>query len=218
MNTDTLYTWAGNATYATLAFTAFYGAYCALIAWMSVSKKRFKTEEAQNEFLGQVDGLISRADYNGVMAMCEDDPRALPQLIFLAVANRNIGPRKIRELVQERFQRDVLSSLEYYMTWVLTMIKTGPMWGLLGTVLGMMGAFGQLAAAETVKASALAGNISLALLTTAIGLLIAIPLMMYVSIMNLRIRQMEDFVASGTARFFETFQASMSGKSIGRAS
>jgi biopolymer transport protein ExbB len=211
MDTDTLYTWAGNATYATLAFTAYYGAYSALVVWMSLSKKRFKSEKAQDEFLDQVDDLLARGDYNGVAALCENDTRALPQLILLAVANHNLGPKKIRELVQERFTRDVLSPIEYYMTWVLTMIKTGPMWGLLGTVLGMMGAFGQLAAAETVKASALAGNISLALLTTAIGLLIAIPLMMYVSIVNLRIRRMEDFVNAGVARFFETFQAASKG-------
>jgi biopolymer transport protein ExbB/TolQ len=216
MDTDTLYTWAGNATYATLAFTAYYGAYSALVVWMSLSRKRFKTEKAQDEFLEQVDELLSRGDYNGIAALCENDNRALPQLILLAVANRNLGARKVRELVQERFTRDVLSPMEYYMTWVLTMIKTGPMWGLLGTVLGMMGAFGQLAAAETVKASALAGNISLALLTTAIGLLIAIPLMMYVSIVNLRIRRLEDLVNSGVARFFETLQIAL--KPMGRAS
>ena len=81
----------------------------------------------------------------------------------------------MRELTVERFQRDVLAEIDYYMTWVLTMIKTGPMWGLLGTVLGMMGAFGQLAAAESVKASELAGNINVALITTAVGLMIAIP-------------------------------------------
>jgi biopolymer transport protein ExbB/TolQ len=60
----------------------------------------------------------------------------------------------------------------------------------------------------------LAGNISLALLTTAIGLLIAIPLMVYVSVMNLRIRRMEDFVGAALARFFETFQGSLKG--VGR--
>jgi biopolymer transport protein ExbB/TolQ len=90
------------------------------------------------------------------------------------------------------------------------MIKTGPMWGLLGTVLGMLGAFNQLAAADTVKASALAGNIGLALLTTAIGLMIAIPLMVVVSDVNTRIRKLEDLVGHGLGRFFETFQANFS--------
>lgn len=208
---DQLFTIAGNATYLTLALTALWGAYCGVVAWMLVAKKVFKTEAAQNEFLDQVDALLARGDFNGVCAMCEDDPRAVPQLVFLAVANRNMGMAKVRSLVQDRFQRDVLMSLEFYMTWVLTMIKTGPMWGLLGTVLGMIGAFNQLAAADTVKASALAGNISLALLTTAAGLMIAIPLMMVVSGVNTRIRKLEDLVGNGLSRFFDTLQSSSVG-------
>jgi biopolymer transport protein ExbB/TolQ len=207
---DQLFTIAGNATYLTLALTALWGIYCGIVAWNMVGKRMFKTEAAQNELLDQVDGLLSRGDFNGVCAMCEDDQRVLPQLIFLAAANRNLGMTKVRALVQDRFQRDVLMEIEYYMTWVLTMIKTGPMWGLLGTVLGMIGAFNQLAAADTVKASALAGNISLALLTTAAGLMIAIPLMMVVSAINTRLRKLEDLVGSGLTRFFETFQNSLS--------
>jgi biopolymer transport protein ExbB/TolQ len=207
---DTVYTFAGNATYLTLALTALWGAYCSIIAWTMVGKRAFKSETAQNEFLDQVDALLARGDYNGVCAMCEDDQRVVPRLVFLAVANRNLGLTKIRTLVQDRFQRDVLMALEYYMNWILTMIKTGPMWGLLGTVLGMLGAFNQLAAADTVKASALAGNIGLALLTTAIGLMIAIPLMVVVSGVNTKIRKLEDLVGNGLGRFFETFQATFS--------
>jgi biopolymer transport protein ExbB/TolQ len=71
----------------------------------------------------------------------------------------------------------------------------------------MMGAFGQLAAADTVKPSELAGNINVALITTAVGLMIAIPLMMVVSALNLRIKQLEDLTQAGLSRFFETYKA-----------
>lgn len=204
---DQVFIWAGNSTYGTLAFTAFWGAYTGIVVWNMIAKKRFKSEEAQNEFLDRVDAMLAGGDYNGVCAACEDDNRALPQLIFLAVANRSIGLTKMRELTLDRFQRDVLMEIDYYMTWVLTMIKTGPMWGLLGTVLGMMGAFGQLAAAESVKASELAGNINVALITTAVGLMIAIPLMMVVSAVNLRIKALEDLTGAGLNRFFETYKS-----------
>lgn len=207
---DQVFIWAGNATYGTLAFTAFWGAYCGIVVWNLIGKKRYKTEAAQNEFLDRIDAMLSGGDLNGVCAACEEDTRTLPQLIFLAVANRNIGLTKMRELTLDRFQRDVLLEIDYYMTWVLTMIKTGPMWGLLGTVLGMMGAFGQLAAAESVKASELAGNINVALITTAVGLMIAIPLMMVVSAVNLRIKRLEDLTGAGLVRFFETYKATVS--------
>ena len=41
----------------------------------------------------------------------------------------------------DRFQRDVMSDLEYRLSWVSTVIKSAPMIGLFGTVFGMMGAF-----------------------------------------------------------------------------
>ncbi len=55
----------------------------------------------------------------------------------------------------DRYQRDVMSDLEYRLSWVGTVIKSAPMIGLFGTVFGMMGAFQTLATAETVEPAAL---------------------------------------------------------------
>ncbi|MGM0628187.1 MAG: MotA/TolQ/ExbB proton channel family protein, partial [Candidatus Fermentibacterota bacterium] len=52
----------------------------------------------------------------------------------------------------------------------------GPMLGFLGTVSGMIRAFGEIAAAKNVEASLVAGGIQEALITTASGLTIAIPI------------------------------------------
>ena len=81
--------------------------------------------------------------------------------------------------------------------------------GLLGTVVGMMAAFGQMTgggADSTVDQSALATNISIALITTAMGLTIAIPLLISVAAINIRIRKLEDLVSAGLSRFFEVFK------------
>jgi biopolymer transport protein ExbB len=206
---DQVFTWAGNSTYIILAATAFWGAYCSIVVWNKIKRKRFKSEMDQNAFLEQVEARMAAGDLNGAGALCEERDQAFSQLCYLAIANRNIGLTKMRELTVERFQRDVLAEIDYYMTWVLTMIKTGPMWGLLGTVLGMMGAFGQLAAQESVKAAELAGNINVALITTAVGLMIAIPLMMVVSAINIRIKHLEDLTGAGLARFFETYKSTV---------
>ena len=79
--------------------------------------------------------------------------------------------------------------------------------GLLGTVIGMMGAFAKLATQENVKPDMLANDISVALITTASGLAIAIPLVFCTASINVRIRKMEDLVAAGLAHFFDTFKA-----------
>jgi biopolymer transport protein ExbB/TolQ len=108
--------------------------------------------------------------------------------------------------VLDRFQRDVLSDLEHRISWINTVVKTEPMLGLLGTVMGMVQAFGKLGGNESVKAQDLANDISFALYTTAIGLVIAIPLIICISSINVRIRKMEDLVGAGLTRFFEIFR------------
>jgi biopolymer transport protein ExbB/TolQ len=85
-------------------------------------------------------------------------------------------------------------------------IKSEPMLGLFGTVLGMMGAFAKLAAAESVKPTELASDISLALITTAIGLAVAIPLGICMASINVRIRKMEDLAISGLTQVLESFR------------
>jgi biopolymer transport protein ExbB/TolQ len=83
------------------------------------------------------------------------------------------------------------------------------MLGLFGTVVGMIGAFATLATAETVEATALAGDINTALYTTAIGLAIAIPLVLCTASIHVRMRKMEDLVAAGLSRFLEVLRAAM---------
>jgi len=95
------------------------------------------------------------------------------------------------------------------LSWVYTVIKSAPMLGLFGTVLGMMGAFSKLASRENVDPTMLADDISLALITTALGLAIAIPLVLATASINVRIRKLEDLVGSGLTRFLESFKTAL---------
>ena len=130
--------------------------------------------------------------------------------------NRDIGYTKVRQLLVDRFQRDVLADLEYRLSWVNTVIKSAPMIGLLGTVMGMMGAFKTLASQAKVKPAQLADDISFALITTASGLAIAIPLLLATASINVRIRKMEDLVAAGLTQFLDTFRGAIGAADPGR--
>lgn len=187
--------------YGALALIALWGMYCVTMIWARVAQKRFRNEAQQDAFLEAVEDPLERGDFQEASEICESDPRALPQLAYLAIENREIGYSQVKQLVVERFQRDVLADLDHRISWVNTVIKGAPMVGLLGTVTGMMGAFAKLAAAEKVDAGAMASDISLALITTALGLVIAIPLTFCLNSVNIRIRKMEDLVAVGLTRF-----------------
>ena len=195
-----------NATYGALAAAALWGIYSIVAVWTRVGQKRFKNEEEQDAFMDDIEQMLVAGDFEGTLEYCDSDARAIPQMVELAVTNRGLGFKRAKQVMMDRFQRDVMSDLEYRLSWVGTVIKAAPMIGLFGTVFGMMGAFKTLATAETVEPSALAGDIQVALVTTASGLAIAIPLMILVATVNIRIAKMEDLVGSGLTRFFEAFK------------
>jgi biopolymer transport protein ExbB/TolQ len=199
----------GNGIYVAQAVVAVLGAFYVVVIWRRLAQSRFRSEEAQTEFMAQVQQSVAAGDFAGASDLCEADRRVLPQLIQLAIENRNLGYGKVRHLVADRFQRDVLSDIEYRLSWVATVIKTAPMLGLFGTVGGMMGAFEELASGEKIDAANLASNISLALITTVIGLAIAIPLMLAVNAINVRMRKLEDLVGLGLNQFYEVFKPAL---------
>lgn len=196
----------GNSIYLALALVAAWGVYCGILAWMRISQRGFASGKAQDQMLDELETKIHEGESDGIVAALGDDPRALAQLTVLALRHRQLGLERVKQMVVDRFQQDVLADLETKMSWINTVIKSAPMLGLLGTVLGMMGAFGKLATAENVKPDALAQDISLALITTALGLIIAIPLIMAVASLNIRIGRMETGVAAGLNRLFEILQ------------
>jgi biopolymer transport protein ExbB/TolQ len=196
-----------NSVYFFQAVVALWGAYCVVVVFTRVAQKRFKDEAQQDEFLDLLGQALENKDFDNAAELCAGDQRAVCQLAEMAIQNRHLGYGKIRQLLLDRFQRDVLADLEHRMSWINTVVKTEPMLGLLGTVMGMVQAFGKLGTNETVKAQDLANDISFALFTTAIGLTVSIPLIMCMSSINVRIRKMEDLVGAGLTRFFEMFRA-----------
>ena len=195
--------------YFVMAGIAMWGAFCVIMVWSRVKQKQFQSEDQQLLFLEAVEEPLSRGDFDTASEICEGDRRATCQLSQLAILNRRLGFAKVKQLVADRFQRDVLQDLEYRLSWVNTVIKAAPMVGLLGTVLGMMAAFSKLAIPnQTVQVDQLALDIQFALITTACGLAIAIPLVLCTAYINVQIRKMEDLVAYGVNQFMEIFKES----------
>jgi len=209
---ETLFEAVAWIIYGALALIALWGAFCVIMVWRRVGQTRFRSEEDQDRFLDQLDESLAAGDFDTSMDLCQDDPRAMPQLASLAIANRGVGYAKIRSLVADRFQRDVLSDLDHRLSWIYTVIKSAPMVGLFGTVVGMMGAFRKLSTGDKVDPTQLADDISLALITTACGLAIAIPLVLSTASVNIQIRKLEDLVSAGMTRFMETFRAALGKK------
>jgi biopolymer transport protein ExbB/TolQ len=206
---ETLYEVFGDLIYACQALVALWGIYCVIMVWRRIAEKRFRTEESQAEFLDEIELHLARREFDEAGQTCGDDARALPQLVHLAMANRQAGFEPVRRLVTIRFQRDVLGDLYRRLNWVSHCIKVAPMLGLFGTVIGMMGAFGKLASLEQVSPDRLAADISLALVTTAIGLATAMPLMVALTSVNLRLGDFQELGELGLARFLQALKVAL---------
>lgn len=199
--------WTGNSVYVMLAADALWGLYCAAIIQLRLGQLAFKTSAQQDAFLENLEPALRKGDVNLATQLCSGDRRALPQLLGLAIRNFGLGIDKLVELIADRFQRDVMEDLEGRVSWVNNVIKTAPMLGLLGTVLGMMGAFGKLSGGNSVKAQDLANDIAVALITTAIGLAIAIPATIFIANVNLKLKRLDGMMSEGLNRFFDSIGA-----------
>ena len=203
---STLFDLISYITYAALAIVALWGGFNVVLAWRRVAQVRFKDELEQEEFLDELDRYLLSGRINDAIELCEDDRRATSQLALYAIEMREMDFPKLRRRLQERFQQDVLADLEHRLSWVATVIKSAPMIGLFGTVIGMMGAFKDLASGTKVDPTQMANNITFALITTAVGLAIAVPLLLCNASINVRIRKMEDLVSYGLARLLDTMK------------
>jgi biopolymer transport protein ExbB len=73
----------------------------------------------------------------------------------------------------------LMGRLEKGLSWIALFIALAPMLGFMGTVIGMIGAFADIAAAGNISATIVASGIQVALLTTVFGLIVAIILQIF---------------------------------------
>ncbi|QDT16993.1 MotA/TolQ/ExbB proton channel family protein [Alienimonas californiensis] len=199
---------AGLAIYVALGLTALVGLFITVLLVRRVAQKRFSNAKAADEFVEECLALVERRDYAAVTELCDSPPywsKATPQLIQTATENRHLPPARLRRTVAERFERHVLADLEYRSSWVATIVKTAPMLGLLGTVVGMIAAFAKIAAADQTgtNPSLLANDIAVALNTTASGLAIAIPMVIAGNLLQNKISKLQDGVEERLGRYLD---------------
>ncbi len=106
------------------------------------------------------------------------DGSALGRILAAGLANRD----REREIMKESIEdvgRHVVHDLERYLNALGTIASITPLLGLLGTVIGMIKVFAVITTQGVGDPGVLAGGISEALITTAAGLTVAIPSLMF---------------------------------------
>ncbi|WP_349361100.1 MotA/TolQ/ExbB proton channel family protein [Stappia sp.] len=134
------------------------------------------------------------------------DRRSVAGEVLAALMRHPVGDAAARQALKEdaeRICRTRLSGLASYLRALDMIAQTAPLIGLFGTVLGMIEAFRAMqGAGAAVDPSVLAGGIWVALLTTAVGLAIAIPVSAITSWFDGRLEREQVVLESLVTAFF----------------
>ncbi|WP_069083260.1 MotA/TolQ/ExbB proton channel family protein [Pseudomonas sp. TCU-HL1] len=124
--------------------------------------------------LGQVWRQIKDKQLNGQRLKELRASSPLGEVLAAGLANSKHGREIMKECIEEAASR-VIHELERYLNALGTIAAMAPLLGLLGTVFGMIDIFGGFMENGMANAPLLAGGIAKALVTTAAGLIVAIP-------------------------------------------
>ncbi len=106
------------------------------------------------------------------------DGSPLGRILAAGITNRMHSREIMKETIEE-VGRQVVHELERYLNTLGTIASISPLLGLLGTVIGMIKVFSAITLMGVGNPGVLAGGISEALITTATGLSVAIPSLMF---------------------------------------
>ena len=117
-------------------------------------------------------------DSNGkdaALSRCDEAVGPVANLCHVAIQKSDQGVEAAEKSI-DQVSGIEMASLEKNMTWISLSIAIAPMFGFLGTVWGMIEAFNDIKMANDISPAVVAGGISVALLTTAFGLVVALIL------------------------------------------
>lgn len=166
---------------------------CSIIAVAVFAERFFYLHRASihvGEFLKGLSNLIQRRNFAEALHESAGTPGPVARVIHAALL-RHAAPRaELREIVQEAGQLEV-PKLERFLGVLATLAFLAPLLGLLGTVAGMIDAFGVIAShSGYATVTELSGGIYKSLLTTAAGLVVATPAFVAYAYLSSRVNTM----------------------------
>ena len=155
-----------------------------------LSKEKKLSENEKN----QLYKALRTANKEEILKLCKDKTDSVSKSVTKIVSNMDINFDELdnshRQVIEGIISESILeqtTELEKGMSLLGTVVNAAPQLGLLGTVTGMIAAFSALTRNGTSTAKIVAGGISEALYTTAFGLIVAIPALVFYNYFNRRI-------------------------------
>jgi len=156
---------------------------------------------------------LKKGNKKDILELCRGKKDSVSQLVVKTIENSDIDFDKT-DISHKQYMEEIITEniLEQTMKlekgmWLLgAVVNTAPQLGLLGTVTGMIVSFSALSTNNTESARAVASGISEALYTTAFGLMVAIPFLVFYNYFNKKIDNVVLEMERASLHFLNRFE------------
>ncbi|WP_416306153.1 MotA/TolQ/ExbB proton channel family protein [Neptunicella sp. SCSIO 80796] len=171
----------------------------ALERWMFLTGAKFTNKKA----FKQIEPLLQNSNYDAILKFGQANQAPITRIIGAGIERlSNSMRREDIEYAMEEGLMEATSRLEKRTSYLATLANIATLLGLLGTIIGLIAAFSAVASADpSEKASLLSQSISVAMNTTAFGLISAIPLLACHSILQTRTTEIIDSMEMAGVKF-----------------
>ena len=151
---------------------------------MAISIERWiqlaKTRQENSKVWNRLHPHLTKGEFEKVMGMIEKDKSTIAQMLSMGLARQGaVKRREDIEIAMEESMMEIIPQLEKRTPYIGLLSNIATLLGLLGTIMGLIEAFTAVANANPAeKADLLSASISVAMNTTAFGLMAAIPLLL----------------------------------------
>ena len=158
-------------------------------------------------FNDEILSLVANKKIDEAIALCDTKKSCVASAVkkFLQKAPKGIDVQDYEFILKEITIKET-SPYESRLNLLASVISISPMLGLLGTVTGMIRAFTNISKYGTGDAAIVADGIAEALLTTAAGLMIAIPVIVIYNYLNRRLEKMENEIDDVVTNIINIFR------------
>lgn len=138
-----------------------------------------KIQADERKLIGRLKSTLEKGHFDEAMSICESNPSPITNLMRVGIEHRNYTSSTIKDAIVDAAAMEV-PRLERFLSALGSIASIAPLLGLLGTVTGNIRLFGVLGDYGAIGDPAvLAGGISEALLTTAAGIVVSIPAIIF---------------------------------------
>ncbi len=145
--------------------------------WIQLNRVRI----ANNKMWNKLHPVLVKGEFDKARQMVNKDKSSVAQMLGMGLARQGaVRRREDIEIAMEESMMEIIPQLEKRTPYVALLSNIATLLGLLGTIMGLIEAFTAVANANPAeKADLLSASISVAMNTTAFGLMSAIPLLLF---------------------------------------